>query len=68
MMGTVGGLLVEQEAGMFESRNNAIRGRNEGKKRPRPFGDRTVELGFGLCFQQNDIAGVGGGKNRRDRP
>ena len=37
-----------------------IQDRNKGKKRGRPFGDRTVELGFDLCFQQKPYPRVGG--------
>src|SRR4029077_765569 len=32
--------------------NNEIRSRNKAKKRLRPVGHRSVELGFELCFQQ----------------
>jgi hypothetical protein len=32
--------------------NNRIRGRNKAKKRLRPVGHRSVEVGFDLCFQQ----------------
>jgi hypothetical protein len=32
--------------------NNVIQGRNKAKKRLRPVGHRSVEVGFGLCFQQ----------------
>jgi len=28
-----------------------------GKKELRPFGDRSVELGFDFCFQQNAYGG-----------
>ena len=30
----------------------AIGARNKGKEELRPLGDRSVELGLGLCFQQ----------------
>jgi hypothetical protein len=32
--------------------NNVIQGRNKAKKRVRPVGHRSVEVGFGLYFQQ----------------
>ena len=32
--------------------NNVIQGRNKAKKRVRPVGHRSVEVGLGLCFQQ----------------
>jgi hypothetical protein len=31
------------------------------KKELRPFGDRSVELGFDFCFQQNAYGGWGPG-------
>jgi hypothetical protein len=37
--------------------NNAIRYRKDEKKRSRPFGDRSVELRFAFCLQQNVYGG-----------
>jgi hypothetical protein len=34
-----------------QEQTNVIRGRNKAKKRVRPVGHRSVEVGFGLCFQ-----------------
>ncbi|MCU1255914.1 MAG: hypothetical protein JWM83_2213 [Candidatus Angelobacter sp.] len=36
-----------------------IREQNEAEKRGRPFGDRSVEVGLGLCLQQNHYPRVG---------
>jgi hypothetical protein len=36
-----------------------IQGRNKAKKRLRPVGHRSVEVGFDLCFQQKWVRGVG---------
>jgi hypothetical protein len=52
---------------------NAIWKRNRWKKEPRPFGDRSVELRFGFCFQQKCYGGWGSGSrtqaegHKRDR-
>jgi hypothetical protein len=58
-----------------ELKSTAIRALKNGKKRLRPFGDRSVELHFGFCFQQSVYGGGGSGrgpqaegcKNRRHR-